>query len=143
MSNPTTESSVASLVKVEAPSDLSLVSLVKASHKKPKFHLAKFDKVVKIRTTHDALTEDKSCDTQNALAIPKYIESYDLKAQLQDKDTTISKLKEIIKSLRENNKEENVNHDTSGRETKNELENSVVELLSDNERLRKEINHVK
>ncbi|GJS08910.1 retrovirus-related pol polyprotein from transposon TNT 1-94 [Tanacetum coccineum] len=43
--------------------------------------------------------------TQNA---HKYFENNDLKAQLQDKDTTIYKLKEIIKSMREKSKEENV-----------------------------------
>nr|GEY54465.1 hypothetical protein [Tanacetum cinerariifolium] len=48
MSNPTTESSVASPVKVEAPSELPKVSLVNAILKKLKFHLSKFDKVVKI-----------------------------------------------------------------------------------------------
>ncbi|GKC76928.1 hypothetical protein Tco_1127702, partial [Tanacetum coccineum] len=41
----------------EAPSELPKVSLVNESLKKLKFHLAKFDSVVKIRTTPDALTE--------------------------------------------------------------------------------------
>ncbi|GJX76243.1 hypothetical protein Tco_0323054 [Tanacetum coccineum] len=58
MSNPTTESSNASHVKVESPSKLSKVSLVNASLKKLKFHIAKFDSVVKIRTAPDALTEE-------------------------------------------------------------------------------------
>nr|GEV39380.1 hypothetical protein [Tanacetum cinerariifolium] len=57
MSNPSTESSDASPVKVEAPKELPKVSLVNESLKKLKFHLAKFDNVVKIRTTHDAQTE--------------------------------------------------------------------------------------
>ncbi|GJZ63147.1 hypothetical protein Tco_0619568 [Tanacetum coccineum] len=57
MSNPTTKSSVASPVKVEAPSELPKVSLVNESLKKLKFHLSKFDFVVKIKTTPDALTE--------------------------------------------------------------------------------------
>ncbi|GJY47111.1 hypothetical protein Tco_0436174 [Tanacetum coccineum] len=61
MSNPTTESSAASPVKVEAPSEHPKVSLVNASLKNLKFHLAKFDSVVKIRTTHDALTEGRVC----------------------------------------------------------------------------------
>ncbi|GJR11389.1 hypothetical protein Tco_0794041 [Tanacetum coccineum] len=62
MSNPTTKSSVASPVKVEAPSELPKVSLVNESLKKLKFHLSKFDFVVKIKTTPDALTEvDKQC----------------------------------------------------------------------------------
>nr|GEY31430.1 hypothetical protein [Tanacetum cinerariifolium] len=64
--------------------------------------------------------------------------------QLQDKDSTICKLKDIIKSLREKSKEENVNYDYGEIETKNvELENSVAKLCSKNEHLRNEINHVK
>ncbi|GKD61691.1 hypothetical protein Tco_1299200 [Tanacetum coccineum] len=65
-------------------------------------------------------------------------------SQLQDKDTTICKLKEIIKSMREKSKEENVNYDYCEIETKNvELENSVAKLLLENEHLCNEINHVK
>ncbi|GJS92048.1 hypothetical protein Tco_0774684 [Tanacetum coccineum] len=73
-----------------------------------------------------------------------FFENNDLKAQLQDKDTTICKLKKIIKSMREKYKEENVNYDYCEIETKNiELENSVAKLLSENKHLCKEINHVK
>ncbi|GJZ08473.1 hypothetical protein Tco_0542756 [Tanacetum coccineum] len=238
MSNPTSKSSEASPVKIEAPIELPKVSLVNESLKKLKFHLARFDNVVKIRTTPDARTEvqtvfdqidadvqqssvdkqcleiakkelllendrllqqiikrnescdkcfnldvellksqnahndllksysqlekycislelsiqlnqeifqkDESCSNQNALEIPNFFENNDLKAQLQDKDTTICKLKEIIKSMREKSKEENVNYDYCEIETKNvELENSVAKLLSKNEHLCKEINHVK
>ncbi|GJW69743.1 hypothetical protein Tco_0126660 [Tanacetum coccineum] len=68
----------------------------------------------------------------------------DLKAQLQDKDTTICKLKETIKSLKKNNKEENITHNRCELETINEeLENSMAKLLFENEHLCKEINHVK
>ncbi|GJW08901.1 retrovirus-related pol polyprotein from transposon TNT 1-94 [Tanacetum coccineum] len=59
MSNPTTESSDTSPVKVDVPHELPKVSLVNESLKKLKFHLAKFDSVVKKRTTSDALTERK------------------------------------------------------------------------------------
>ncbi|GJU52107.1 retrovirus-related pol polyprotein from transposon TNT 1-94 [Tanacetum coccineum] len=265
MSKPTTESSDASPVKVEIPSELPKVSMVNASLKKLKFHLAKFDSVVKLRTTPEKVNRDllneimevqtvfnqmeaavqqcsvhkrcfeiakkelflendrllqqimsqdvllsvmnsitlngesvnvekqrsescdkcfnfdaellktqnayddllksysklkkhcislelsiqlnqeifpknKSCDNQNALEIPEYFENNNLKAQLQDKDTTICKLKELIKSMRENNKEKNVNRDISKLETINEeLKNSVAKLLYENERLWKEI----
>ncbi|GKD12468.1 hypothetical protein Tco_1196875, partial [Tanacetum coccineum] len=57
MSNPTNKPSDASPVKIEAPKELPKVSLVNESLKKLKFHLARFDNVVKIRTTHDARTE--------------------------------------------------------------------------------------
>ncbi|GJR35663.1 hypothetical protein Tco_1211347 [Tanacetum coccineum] len=131
MSNPTNKPSDASPVKIEAPKELPKVSLVNESLKKLKFHLARFDNVVKIRTTPDARTEE-------------FFENNDLKAQLQDKDTTICKLKDIIKSMREKSKKENVNYDYGEIETKNvELENSVAKLLSENERLCNEINHVK
>ncbi|GJY86844.1 hypothetical protein Tco_0500870 [Tanacetum coccineum] len=58
ISNPTIESSNIPHVKVEVPSELPKVSLVNASLKKLKFHLAQFDSVVKKRTTLDARTED-------------------------------------------------------------------------------------
>nr|GEV36396.1 hypothetical protein [Tanacetum cinerariifolium] len=78
---------------------------------------------------------DESCNNQNALEILEFLKNNDLKAQIQDKDTTICKLKEIIKSMREKSKEENVNYDCET-ETKNvELENSVAKLLLKNERL--------
>ncbi|GJY12760.1 retrovirus-related pol polyprotein from transposon TNT 1-94 [Tanacetum coccineum] len=131
MSNPTSKPSDALPIKIEAPKELPKVSLVNESLKKLKFHLAKFDNVVKIRTTPDARTKE-------------FFENNDLKAQLQDKDTTICKLKEILKSRKEKSKEENVNNDYCEIETKNvELENSVAKLLSENERLCNEINHVK
>ncbi|GJV24242.1 hypothetical protein Tco_1376937 [Tanacetum coccineum] len=57
MSNPTSKPSDASPVKIEAPKKLPKVSLVNESLKKLKFHLARFDNVVKIRTTHDARIE--------------------------------------------------------------------------------------
>ncbi|GJV54191.1 hypothetical protein Tco_1449932 [Tanacetum coccineum] len=203
---------------IEVPSELPKVCLVNESLKKLKFYLAKFDSMVKKRTTPNALIEDvllsvmksvtlngesmnvelqrsescdkcfnldaeflvtqnayndllksysqlekhcislelsiqlnqeifqkdKSCDNQNAFELPEYFENNDSKAQLQDKDITICKLKEIIKSMRENTKEENVNYVKSEIQTINvELENSVVKLLSENKRLCKEINHVK
>ncbi|GKA08724.1 hypothetical protein Tco_0688055 [Tanacetum coccineum] len=53
-------------------------------------------------------------------------------------------MKDIIKSLREKSKDENVKYDYCEIETKNvELENSVPKLLSENEHLCNEINHVK
>ncbi|GKB40805.1 integrase, catalytic region, zinc finger, CCHC-type containing protein [Tanacetum coccineum] len=54
----------------------------------------------------------------------------DLKAELQDKGHSICKLKDIIKSMREKSKEENVNYDYCEIETKNvELENSVYKVV--------------
>ncbi|GJX73497.1 retrovirus-related pol polyprotein from transposon TNT 1-94 [Tanacetum coccineum] len=97
-----------------------------------------------IQLNQEIFQNDKPCDNPNNPDIPKYFEINDLKARLQDKDTTICKLKETVKSLSKNTKKENVNHDKCELETINEeLENSVAKLLSENERLSKEINHVK
>ncbi|GJT67562.1 hypothetical protein Tco_1019042 [Tanacetum coccineum] len=57
MSNPTSKPSDASPVKIEAPKELPKVILVNERLKNLKFHLARFDNVVKIRTTPDARTE--------------------------------------------------------------------------------------
>ncbi|GJZ80514.1 retrovirus-related pol polyprotein from transposon TNT 1-94, partial [Tanacetum coccineum] len=87
---------------------------------------------------------DSFSDNQNALEIPEYFKNNDLKAQLQAKDTTICKLKEHIKSMRENDKEEKVKHEMDEIKTINiELEHSVAKLLYENERLNKEIEHLK
>nr|GFA26136.1 hypothetical protein [Tanacetum cinerariifolium] len=59
ISNPTSTPFDASPVKIEAPKELSNISLVNESLKKLKFHLARFGNVVKIRTTPDARTEGK------------------------------------------------------------------------------------
>ncbi|GKD08540.1 hypothetical protein Tco_1188225, partial [Tanacetum coccineum] len=57
-----------------------------------------------------------------------YFENNDLKAQLQAKDTTIRKLKEHIKSMRENDKEEKVKQEMDEIETINiVLEHSQIQ----------------
>ncbi|GJY68638.1 retrovirus-related pol polyprotein from transposon TNT 1-94 [Tanacetum coccineum] len=65
----------------------------------------------------EVFQNNESCVNQNVVEIQEYFEVNDLKARLQDKDKTISINKE--------------------------LENSVAKLLSENERLCNEINHVK
>ncbi|GKB88691.1 hypothetical protein Tco_0960963 [Tanacetum coccineum] len=209
------------LILEEAPRELPKVSLVNTSLKKLKYHLGKFDTVVKKRITPDAITEgswgfkhtkvvfinevipflmtlkdifnvfdkdllveitevqtvfnqmeaaiqhescnkcldleaelvnrknmverdDNSCKNQNALEFSEYFENNDLKAQLQEKDTTINKLRNHIKSLRESDKKDKVKQDMNDIETINiELEHSVAKLLSKNELLPKEIEHLK
>ncbi|GJW08258.1 hypothetical protein Tco_1570681 [Tanacetum coccineum] len=54
--NPDTSVKSHTSVRIEAPSDLSKVSLINESLKKLKYHLASFDKVVKKRTTSDAIS---------------------------------------------------------------------------------------
>ncbi|GJV03845.1 integrase, catalytic region, zinc finger, CCHC-type containing protein [Tanacetum coccineum] len=97
-----------------------------------------------MQLNQEIFQKDTSRDNQNALEIPEYFENNNLKAQLQAKDTAICKLKEHIKSIRENNNEENVKQEMDEIETiKIELEHSVAKLLSKNERLHKEIEHLK
>ncbi|GJR50403.1 hypothetical protein Tco_1400924 [Tanacetum coccineum] len=85
-----------------------------------------------------------SCDNQNALEILEFFAYNDWNAQFQDKDSTICKLKDMIQSIREKYKDESVKYDYCEIENKNvELENSVAKLLSENERICNEINHVK
>ncbi|GKA49941.1 retrovirus-related pol polyprotein from transposon TNT 1-94 [Tanacetum coccineum] len=97
-----------------------------------------------MQLNQEIFQKDSFSNNQNALEIPKYFENNDLKAQLQAKDTTICKLKEHIKSMRENGKEEKVKHEMNEIETINiELEHSVAKLLSENERLHKENEHLK
>nr|GEZ51623.1 integrase, catalytic region, zinc finger, CCHC-type, peptidase aspartic, catalytic [Tanacetum cinerariifolium] len=61
MPDPTSKPSDALPIKIEAPKELTKISLVNESLKKLKFHLAKFNNVVKIRTTPNARTEGSGC----------------------------------------------------------------------------------
>nr|GEX32825.1 integrase, catalytic region, zinc finger, CCHC-type, peptidase aspartic, catalytic [Tanacetum cinerariifolium] len=82
---------------------------------------------VSMQLKQEVFQNDESCVCQNAPEIPEYFKKNDLKAQLKGKDTTICKLKDTIKSLRKNNKEEIIDHDRCDLETINEeLENSVA-----------------
>ncbi|GJY91239.1 hypothetical protein Tco_0506435 [Tanacetum coccineum] len=87
--------------KVEVPKELPKVSMVNTSLKKLKHHLAGFDVVIKERTTATAITEgsDNSVSNQSAPSFDQYFERNKLKAQSQEKDIVIKKLKERIKSL--------------------------------------------
>ncbi|GJV43427.1 retrovirus-related pol polyprotein from transposon TNT 1-94 [Tanacetum coccineum] len=93
---------------------------------------------VSMQSKQEVFQNDNSCVNHNAVEIQEYFEINDLKAQLQDKDT-ICKLKDTIRSLSKNAKEENVNHDCDLEPINEELENSVATLLSENEHLWKEI----
>ncbi|GJY01046.1 retrovirus-related pol polyprotein from transposon TNT 1-94 [Tanacetum coccineum] len=99
---------------------------------------------VSMQLKQEVFQNNETCVNHNGVEIQEYFKINDLKAWLQDKGKTICKLKNTIKSLRENTKEENVNPDKYDLEPINkELENSVAKLLSEIERLCNEINHVK
>ncbi|GKC74102.1 retrovirus-related pol polyprotein from transposon TNT 1-94, partial [Tanacetum coccineum] len=89
--------------KVEFPKEIPKVSMVNTSLKKLKHHLAGFDMVIKERTTATTITDgswgDISVSNQSAPNFDQYFKLNELKAQSQEKDTVIKKLKERIKSL--------------------------------------------
>ncbi|GJU84449.1 hypothetical protein Tco_1291995 [Tanacetum coccineum] len=88
--------------------------------------------------------DDNFRENQNVLTFNQLFEINELKAQSQDKDTVIRKLKDKIKSLSGKDNVENVKKDIDEIETINiELEHSVAKLLSENENLRKEQEHLK
>ncbi|GKD83343.1 integrase, catalytic region, zinc finger, CCHC-type containing protein, partial [Tanacetum coccineum] len=125
----------ASPVKIEAPKELPKVRLVNESLKKLKFHLARFDNVVNLRTTPDAHTEEVLLTVMNSMSLigesvnfdGKRKETCNLEAELLKSQnafnnllkSTICKLKDIIKSMREKSTEENVKYDYCDIETKN------------------------
>ncbi|GJR61279.1 retrovirus-related pol polyprotein from transposon TNT 1-94 [Tanacetum coccineum] len=125
--------------KVEVPKELPKVSMVNTSLKKLKHYLAGFDVVVKERTTATAITEgsDNSISNQSALNFDQYFELNELKAQSQEKDTVIKKLKERIKYLSENMNEYKVKKDIKEIETINiELDHRLSNLIAKNEHLK-------
>ncbi|GJT01197.1 hypothetical protein Tco_0822366 [Tanacetum coccineum] len=62
--NPDTSVKSYTPVRIEAPSELPKVILVNKSLKKLKYQLASFDKVMKKRTTSDAITADEITEVQ-------------------------------------------------------------------------------
>nr|GEW98576.1 hypothetical protein [Tanacetum cinerariifolium]GEX03130.1 hypothetical protein [Tanacetum cinerariifolium] len=80
----------------------------------------------------------------NAPTFNQLFKINELKARSQEKDTVIRKLKERTKSLSGKDSVENVKKDIDKIETINiELKHSVAKLLSENENLRKEREHLK
>ncbi|GJS18016.1 hypothetical protein Tco_0412488 [Tanacetum coccineum] len=80
---------------------------------------------------------DNSVSNQSALIFYQYFEINELKAQSQEKDTVIKKLKEIIKSLCGNMNKSKVKKDLEEIETINiELDYRVSKLIAENEHLK-------
>ncbi|GJY19407.1 hypothetical protein Tco_0390898 [Tanacetum coccineum] len=80
---------------------------------------------------------DNSVSNQSALNFDQYFELNELKAQSQEKDTVIRKLKERIKSLSGNINEDKVKKDIEEIETINiELDHRVSKLIAENEYLK-------
>nr|GEV12750.1 hypothetical protein [Tanacetum cinerariifolium] len=117
--------------KVEVLKELLKVSMVNTSLKILKHHLAGFDVVFKKRTMATAITESY------APSLDQYFELNELKAQSQEKDMVIRKLKERIKSLSGNINKDKVKKDIEEIETINiELDHRVSKLIAENEHLK-------
>ncbi|GJU26939.1 retrovirus-related pol polyprotein from transposon TNT 1-94 [Tanacetum coccineum] len=85
---------------------------------------------------------DNSVSNQSALSFDRYFELNELKAQSQEKDTVIKKLKEIIKSLSENMNEDKIKKDLEEIETINiELDHRVSKLIAENDHLNRPISN--
>ncbi|GJV74742.1 retrovirus-related pol polyprotein from transposon TNT 1-94 [Tanacetum coccineum] len=80
---------------------------------------------------------DNSISNQNALSFDQLFEINELKAQSQEKDTVIKKLKERIKSLSRKINEDKIKKDLEEIETINiELDHRVSKLIAENEHLK-------
>ncbi|GKC82133.1 hypothetical protein Tco_1137850, partial [Tanacetum coccineum] len=137
MSNPSSDSSDASPVKVDVPSELPKVSLVNDSLKKLKFHLTQFDSVVKKRITPDALTEGEWGFEHTKAVFNKEITPF-LKS-LKDIFNVFDKdlLKEITKVQKIFNQMETAVQQSSV--DKRCLEITNKQVLNDNDRLLEQI----
>ncbi|GJY47650.1 hypothetical protein Tco_0436713 [Tanacetum coccineum] len=92
----------------------------------------------------ESFQSNKPCINQDSPEFHEFFEIHDLKAQLQAKTTLICNLKNQIKSVKEASNEAKVENDIDVIETiKIELEHSVAKLLTANEQLHKENEHLK
>ncbi|GKB02560.1 hypothetical protein Tco_0830649 [Tanacetum coccineum] len=98
------------------------------------------------KKAHDKLISQRenSGENLNAPTFNQLFEINELKAQSQEKDMIIRKLKDRIKYLSGKDSVENVKKDIDKIEIINiELKHSMAKLLSKNENLRKEQEHLK
>ncbi|GJY45227.1 hypothetical protein Tco_0434290 [Tanacetum coccineum] len=143
-------------VRIKAPSELPKCLELETELLKKKDLIEKdvYDKLLKSYSTlkkhcisleltsllnQEVFQKDNFHENQNASTFNQLFELNELKAQSQEKDTVIIKLKDRINSLSRKDSLENVKKDIDEIETINiELEHSVAKLLSENENLRKE-----
>ncbi|GJR58172.1 hypothetical protein Tco_1500334 [Tanacetum coccineum] len=91
---------------------------------------------VDTQLNQEIFPRDNSVSNQSAPSFDQYFELNEFKAQSQEKDTLIKKLKERIKSLSGNMNEDKIKKDTEEIETINiELDHRVLKLIAENEHL--------
>ncbi|GJW53877.1 retrovirus-related pol polyprotein from transposon TNT 1-94 [Tanacetum coccineum] len=92
---------------------------------------------VDTQLNREIFQRDNSVSNQSAPSFDQYFELNELKAQSQEKDTVIKKLKERIKSLSENMNEDKVKKDIEEIEMINiELDHRVSNLIAENKHLK-------
>nr|GEZ33494.1 hypothetical protein [Tanacetum cinerariifolium] len=92
---------------------------------------------VDTQLNQEIFQRDNSVSNQRVLNFDQYFELNELKAQSQEKDKVIRKLKEIIKSLSGNVNEDKVKKDIDETETNNiELNHRVSKLIAENKHLK-------
>ncbi|GKB62834.1 hypothetical protein Tco_0919020 [Tanacetum coccineum] len=92
---------------------------------------------VDTQLNQEIFQRDNSVSNQSAPSFDQYFELNELKAQSQEKDTVIKKLKEKIKSLSGNMNEDKVKKDIKEIETINiKLDHRVSKLIAENEHLK-------
>nr|GEZ67397.1 hypothetical protein [Tanacetum cinerariifolium] len=134
--------------QVEVPKELPKVIMVNTSLKKLKHHLASFDVYTTLEKHYISLEvdtqiqqeifeRDNSFSQQSVPSFDQLFEINELNAQSQEKDIVIMKLKERIKSLNGNIKEEKIKQELEEIETMNiELDHRVTKLIAKNEHLK-------
>ncbi|GJX26364.1 hypothetical protein Tco_0232660 [Tanacetum coccineum] len=92
---------------------------------------------VDTQLNQEIFQRDNSVSNQSAPNFDQYFELNELKAQSQEKDTVIKKLKERIKSLSGNMNEDKVKKDIEEIETINiELDHRVSKLIAENDSIK-------
>ncbi|GJX19050.1 retrovirus-related pol polyprotein from transposon TNT 1-94 [Tanacetum coccineum] len=92
---------------------------------------------VDIQHNQETFQKDNSISNQSAASFDQLFELNELKAQSQEKDTVIKKLKERIKSLSGKQNEDKIKKDLEEIETINiELDHRVTKLIAENEHLK-------
>ncbi|GJZ06012.1 hypothetical protein Tco_0539805 [Tanacetum coccineum] len=114
-SHPNTGQSTTSPVKTKAPKELPMVSLVNTCLKKLKYHLGKFDTVVKKRITPAAITEGESVSKSKVIA--PVVHKLDL---------------EPLSSKLKNNREAHVDYIRISKEIANTLRDIVEQARTSN-----------
>nr|GEX49088.1 hypothetical protein [Tanacetum cinerariifolium] len=96
-----------------------------------------FSMIIPPNKPSEIFQQDNSVLNQSAPSFDHYFELNELKAQTQEKDTVISRLKERIKSLHGQMKEDKIKIELEEIETINiELDHRVSKLVADNEYLK-------